>query len=329
MFGTASLRRRAFTLIELLIVVALVGVLAALGLPALQASREAARRTQCANHLKQIGVALHQYHHFKNCLPPGSFVELQTLLPPGTPLNVNLPGNRKGSILVHLLPFIEQQALFDNFDFTQTSVDHQTMASDSSKQIRSQVVELFICPSDDHDGVYEESALSNYTASAGPLALTDVNLTSPCLSHPWNAFSMAPNGSNAVPGPFTRLGKSINFLHVKDGLSHTIFFGEVRPLCSMHAYDACGGGWLGSNNGQGLVSTIVPINFDTCDPTAADFCGNAKNWNTELGFRSAHRGGAQFLLGDGTVHFVSEAVDHWLYQFLGNKADGIMAQEPW
>ena len=109
---------------------------------------------------------------------------------------------------------------------------------------------------------------------------------------------------------------------VAHGLSSTIFFGEVRPRCSEHARN----GWATSNNGNGYCTTLIPINYDTCNDNATDPCRRPCNWNTEVGFKSAHVGGSQFLLGDGSVHFVSENIDHLTYQALGGKQDGKVAQ---
>lgn len=97
-------------------------------------------------------------------------------------------------------------------------------------------------------------------------------------------------------------------------------------MCSAHN----SGGWGSSNNGQGLTSTIVPINFDSCsrDPAEPDGCRRYCNWSTELGFKSRHPGGANFLLGDASVRFVAQTIDHWTYQYLGAKADDIAVTLP-
>jgi hypothetical protein len=105
---------------------------------------------------------------------------------------------------------------------------------------------------------------------------------------------------------------------VTDGLSKTIFFGEVRPRCSQHAQN----GWTSSNDGNGYCSKLIPINFDTCNDNSPDFCHRSYNWNAEVGFRSAHAGGAHFLFGDGAVHLLAESIDHQMYQYLGAKNDG-------
>jgi prepilin-type processing-associated H-X9-DG protein len=105
---------------------------------------------------------------------------------------------------------------------------------------------------------------------------------------------------------------------ITDGLSKTIFMGEVRVACSEHAQ----AGWATTNNGNGYCTTLIPINYDTCDANAPDPCHRPCTWNTDVGFKSAHAGGAQCLFGDGSVQFLNDAIDHQTYQFLGAKADG-------
>ncbi len=312
-------KRRGFTLVELLVVIAIIGILIALLLPAVQAAREAARRMQCSNNLKQIGLALHNYHAAVGAFPPGSFWLYSS--DGSAPL--------KGSILIRLLPYLEQQPLYDQFDFTQLHVDWQTMPG--GEYIQSNLVPTYICPSDNHPGVLAEGhkrALHNYAASSGPTRHGNNSNCSCAEWTAWNNYGLAPYGSMTdFAGPFIRYPVSTRERDVLDGLSHTIFFGEIRPLCSGHGDN----GWATSNNGQGLTSTLIPINYDSCDRTPADSsdnCGRICNWSTELGFKSAHPGGAQFLLGDGSVHFLPETVDHWTFQYLGGKDEGEPAQIP-
>ena len=315
-----SRRRMGFTLVELLVVIAIIGILIALLLPAVQAAREAARRMQCSNNLKQIGLALHNYHNTNKCFPPGSFWY-------GTDY-----ANYRGSILVRLLPFLEQQPLYDLFDFKNSagvSIDNQTLPG-SSEFIQSTIVPVYVCPSDNHPGVLNGRALHNYAASIGPTTHYD-NPDCRCPGYDsWNAYAPDPWGgrygsATRFAGPFFRwpVNTQTKIRDCTDGLSSTIYFGEVRPMCSAHNSN----GWGSSNNGQGLTSTIVPINYDSCNETGTtDGCQRPCNWNTELGFKSRHPGGAQFLFGDGSVHFLPETIDHWNYQYLGAKADGQVAQ---
>ncbi len=313
-------RRHGFTLVELLVVIAIIGILIALLLPAVQAAREAARRMQCSNNLKQIGLALHNYHLSNKCFPPGAFWYER---------NPDWRALYRGSILIRLLPFLEQQPLYDQFDFT-TNTDNQRMGTNGPLLV-SQVVPTYVCPSDPGDVLWNhERALHNYAASKGPTK--HINNTSSdggkyqCSEwESWNQYALAPyDDVNDFAGPFCRLSVSTKERDCTDGLSHTIYFGEVRRQCSAHVQ----AGWSRSNNGNGLTSTLIPINYDSCDPDATDGCEHPRNWNTELGFKSMHPGGAQFLLGDGSVHFLPETIDHWTFQYLGAKADGNPAQIP-
>ncbi len=312
--------KNAFTFVELLVVIAIIGILVALLLPAVQSAREAARRMQCSNNLKQIGLALHNYETMIGEYPPGAF------------WGGNVPTPHKGSILVHILPFIEQQNLYDAFDFEATSTDGQTFPNDPTKPIGATVVSVYDCPSDTHAKVIENEphagsgipagkvALHNYAASAGPSAVIS-NGACPCAEYAsFNAFATAPfSDGKDFAGAFTRMSVSLKASHFKDGLSNTIFFGEVRPMCSWHNDS----GWATSNNGNGYSHTIIPINYDTCSrESTGDGCGRYCNWSTETGFRSAHPGGAFFLLGDGSVQFLSESIDYQTYQYLGDRHDG-------
>ena len=135
---------------------------------------------------------------------------------------------------------------------------------------------------------------------------------------------MAPGDDpNNYAGVFTRTGRQTRLAAVTDGLTNTIFFGEVRPECSEHIRN----GWATTNNGNGYCTTLIPINFDTCNDSAPNACNRSCTWNTEVGFKSSHSGGSHFLLGDGSVRFISETINHQMYQYLGAKADGQVVGE--
>jgi prepilin-type N-terminal cleavage/methylation domain-containing protein len=316
--------QRAFTLVELLVVIAIIGILVALLLPAIQAAREAARRSQCVNNLKQIGLAIQMHELNKKFLPPGAIWDHF------------LRG--KGNTLIYILPYIEQQALYDHFDFKKFTIDGQLLPG-TSTPIGAAVIPAYVCPSDIHeptaqvsgdDATVLEKALHNYVTSQGPTEHPD-NIGCTC-SIDWNVLATAPYAQvDKFAGPFNRYSTiekvigawrvKVKFKDITDGLSKTVFVGEVRPTCSLHVAR----GWATTNNGCGFATTLIPINFDSCDESGdptIDGCRRPCNYNTELGFKSAHPGGANFTLGDASVQFISEDIDMKTYQYLGDKADG-------
>jgi len=296
-------KKSAFTLVELLVVIAIIGVLVALLLPAIQAAREAARRTQCANHLRQLTLAALQFEDVNKKLPPGAVWSSS--------------GTAKGSVYLYLLPYLENSALYNAVDLTKASIEGSTLPG-SATPIAATVIPTFVCPSDPHPKHYFGNlAAHNYAASRGP---TDVfNNPAASCPNPWQSLSQAPlDDPRNFAGPFTRLGTPVRLAEVTDGLSNTIFLGEVRPKCSEHARN----GWAATNDGNGFCSTLIPINYDSCNDNATNACNRSNNWSTELGFRSLHPAGAQFAMGDGGVRFVGQTIDHQLYQYLGAKADG-------
>jgi prepilin-type N-terminal cleavage/methylation domain-containing protein/prepilin-type processing-associated H-X9-DG protein len=308
---------KAFTLVELLVVIAIIGILIGLLLPAVQAAREAARRTQCSNNLKQIGLGLHSYHDVYKILPKGSHWR-------GLDMTKN-----KGPAPLHILPYIEQVAMFEAFDLSDTAPSTNNQTFPGGIMIGTTEVSTFLCPSNPRKK-NGNIALHHYAASSGP---TSDNTSGTCsCSLDFNSFAThsinnIKVASSTYAGPFYRRADSnaTRFNEVLDGLSNTILFGEVRPECSIH-HDQ---GWTRNNNGQGLTGTIVPINFDSCsvDP-AADGCNRPCNWRTELGFKSLHPGGCQFVFGDGNVRFINQTISHPTYQLLGGKADGKAVQIP-
>ena len=315
-------RKRAFTLVELLVVITIIGILIALLLPAVQSAREAARRMQCTNNMKQIGLALSMYENGLKSYPPGAFYR------DGEPRIL------RGSILVHLLPFIEQQALFDLYDFNAISVESQVYPG-TTRLLKSTEIATYVCPSDVHPKRTSENSPAhyNYVASCGPHAIgTDPSHS--CV-HGYHAYAL-PNSTywkpDEFPGPFSRFGSNPGFAirpaDVTDGLSNTIFFGEVRPQCSAHV--TCG--WAASNNMCGRAATIIPINYDSCErdvnAVGGDYCRWYGNWATSGGFKSLHPGGANVLLGDASVHFLGETIDLWILRSLGGKSEGEVAQIP-
>jgi len=310
-----------FTLVELLVVIAIIGVLVALLLPAVQAAREAARRTQCANNLKQMGLALTSYHDTFKWFPPGAVWS-------NTGATIASPGNfanNRGSMFIRLLPYMEQQALYSNFDMN-TGTDGQYLPG-GGMLLRGLEVPTLTCPSDNvrRTGSSPNFIMpASYHTNMGPSA--DISNNSACscpLFSTFQKYSRTGTSVNAPAGPFSRNGwvSQTKMADCFDGLSNTIYVGEDRAECSGHIQ----GGWSASNRWGAF--TQVPINFDTCRTQAQsqaegkNDCFSNCNWNAEVGFKSQHPGGAQFVFGDGGVRFLQQNIDMITYNYLGDKAD--------
>ncbi|QDV67016.1 hypothetical protein Poly24_07070 [Rosistilla carotiformis] len=313
-------RKLGFTLVELLVVIAIIGILVGLLLPAVQAAREAARRMSCSNNLKQLGLAVHNYHDTFKVFPTNCIVASGTWGQDHV--------SHKGSFLVKLLPFIEQQALYDSCDFTGDTVLHSV--TPSGEFVHSVIVEGFICPSDNHQGHWmggathtadsngQNRALSNYSGSMGSQA------NSPCGTHN-NYFGTGPDiradtlNASRISGVFGHWAWSARLRDITDGTSSTIAIGEIRPNCAMHTRD----GWMAEN--ALYTGTGITINFNTCEgePGSGTGCNqHTGQWGASQGFKSIHPGGAMFVLCDGSIQFLSETIDMVTYQRLGDRRDG-------
>ncbi|MFM8250667.1 MAG: DUF1559 domain-containing protein [Planctomycetota bacterium] len=321
-------RRAAFTLVELLVVIAIIGILVALLLPAVQAAREAARRTQCSNNLKQFGIAIHNYHDTYKTLPLAG---------------ANW-GNPQIGWQVQILPFAEQGQLWDSLDMESklptTPVNGPAWdtllptPTNANRRARMIQVPYAKCPSDEwnRDPASFGWAVGSYSGSLGsqrtPSASGSCNTWMTPVTNYQNPGGGADHGNDTnsanISGLFGRLGPMINLASIQDGTSNTIAVGEVLPNC----HDHTGGGWWhynGMNNAH--ASTSVPINnMTTCynsKKITNPNCTNPNNWNFSWGFRSRHPGGAQFVMGDASVRMISDGIDYRTYQALGGRADGL------
>jgi len=319
---------RAFTLIELLVVIAIIAVLVALLLPAVQQAREAARRSQCKNNLKQYGLAMHNYHEAHGMFAIG-----------GT--NWGWPGL---SFHARLLPFMDQGPLYNMINQRYGgNADWDTRLSDNFT-LHNHKVPYSLCPSDNRIGANPQwngdwgapnpnggPVAANYCGSLG-------SQSAPSASGSCNQFqifiqtpgSFPDHGNTVDPsqvsGMGTRLGAAVRIGDVIDGTSNTIHIGEMLPSCNDHGNNGASF-WNYNNCGNWHAHTLVPINnFNTC-PWATPVqitnsaCTNSNNWNWSWGFRSQHSGGAQFVFADGSVHFLAASINAGTYQALGGKAD--------
>ena len=336
----------AFTLVELLVVIAIIGILIALLLPAVQAAREAARRSQCSNNLKQYGLALHNYHDVYKLFPVGG-----VSYGSGNGNCNNVPGryclewddgDRTPTIgwQVRILPFAEQGGLWNAVasqgDRTHTAYWNVNV---NGQPARLTKVPYSRCPSDPNaDSVNSDWAQTNYTGSLGstrtpsadgncqPWLIAGVHFESPGgTSDHGNDTDHIPGwgGKQNISGMFGRLGINIGVQDVVDGTSNVIFVGEILPTCNDHT----AGWWHHNGMGNAHASTSVPINeFTTCTAPRNRItypnCTAQSNWNFSWGFRSMHPGGAQFLLVDGSVRFLGETINYATYQRLGGRRDG-------
>jgi prepilin-type N-terminal cleavage/methylation domain-containing protein len=316
-----------FTLVELLVVIAIIGMLVALLLPAANSARESGRRTQCANNLRQLGLALQAYHEANGKFPVGNVDDFFAWT------DVNLP--KHGSFVVALLPFLEQQALYDACDF-KTNTDYTSKLA-SGQYIYEVWLSVLICPSDDQPQYWggnplywpyststqnQKRATSNYGANMGSQLFT----AGPFVGNVFGTGS-APHGHSLdghdLSGVFSHLAWGATMAQITDGASNTIALGEVRPKCSWHLRD----GWMHPNSLW--IATSAPINYPSCpgepgfDAVNTDINNNwGGKWGCEQGFKSHHPGACQFVFCDGSVHLLNENIDYMTYQRLGDRRDG-------
>ena len=313
--------RAGFTLIELLIVIAIIGTLIGLLLPAVQKVREAASRIQCQNKLKQFGLAMHHYHNDKGKFPPGS-----AWLPGSNWSDIDWSAN-KGTWLVYTLPYIEEDNLYRQIP------NHETPHFDSigaavGAGVLPRALTKLRCPSDSFQ--YDQGPYSNYVGSLGPQCVDDKCGFTPFASYcNQPAWGWGPSDEDepslpGIRGMFSRFSYALSLSDCPDGASQTLLLGESLPSTNAHMLQ----GWYTSYGSQ-LATTIIPINYRISEGDRS-WCGSAGagpahsmyNNNVSWGFRSRHPGGANFTFVDGSVHFLSQAIDHKTFQLLGCRNDG-------
>jgi prepilin-type N-terminal cleavage/methylation domain-containing protein len=307
--------RRGFTLVELLVVIAIIGVLVALLLPAVQAAREAARRGQCQNHLRQVGIAAHNYHDTMRSLPPGD------------------QQPNRASAICRLLPFLEQSNKYQQFDW---SVDIHTHANNT--EARKQDVKVFLCPSDQSPGRFfvgaEPMGRSNYLSNLGRRGwfrdtggvfffnsytrfaeITDGTSNTALFSE----VKRGPvNGTDPMSGALGALVSTRLAAGTWDGDAQADF----RPPTQCDDVNLPTLKYTGGQYHRGFLSTsfythTVPPNY------------RGRDCIRDVGFdkghyaaRSYHPGSVNLLLGDCSVRSVNDSVDIEAWRAAGSKGDG-------
>jgi prepilin-type N-terminal cleavage/methylation domain-containing protein/prepilin-type processing-associated H-X9-DG protein len=334
------LARRGFTLIELLVVIAIIGVLIGLLLPAVQKVREAAGRMSCSNNLHQIGVALHHYHNDKGVFPPG-YTDGNTD-PNSTPDNDVGPG---WGWAAYLLPYVEQDSLFKQIDFT------QPVGKGNNVAVSQVPVRLYQCPSDgfiqDTFPVYD-STFTNPIATVASANYVGCNGWLECFSGA-GGNPQPGSGADGLSGGFGGSGVGLfwrnsrtKMASVKDGLSNTIFVGERSSDHSPATWTgAIAGGrcpaWMATQP-PSPYSIPPGLPYDNADFGEAFVLshGNATHvpsadfpiFDPDT-FYSMHTHGANFLFGDGSVHFLTSSINPYTFQYLCTIAGGEAFPSDW
>ena len=325
--------RRGFTLIELLVVIAIIAVLIALLLPAVQQAREAARRSQCKNNLKQIGLALHNYHDMANRFPFGYYAT-----PPAVGLNAASWG-------LMLLPYLDQGPLYQSFDFTSPAMNapqapHNPAVLAANVAVISKKLPAFLCPStpggtDKYNAVVPAGAFPPFPAMAWTAANSDYSAASGVLGvYATRAYVNFPGGAGGDREGALGAFSTTSTADLTDGTSNTILVGErtggatiynpggQQAPASVQAYGPTNGGgwgdvlnaehWLGGALYDGWANPGSPQG-----PCAIN-CTNARG----RGFYSFHTGGAHFVMADGAVRFVGQNIDQFTFAGLITRRKG-------
>jgi len=319
-----------FTLIELLVVITIIGILISLLLPAVQAAREAARRMQCSNNLKQIGLALHQYHEALGSLPPGNFNSSGGSCP-GSAEPTAAYSSLLGNWMIAMLPYIEQAALYDHYNFSCHN------EAPENQLIRETSVASFVCPSD-IDGrtpavpatgpghaTGAKYAPGSYRAVTGRSDDGCNFLDSEMMSE-YEIKSRGPIHAVYTARAWKRLFPSVEkFADIRDGLSNTLLVGESTTATSTEyrtfwAYSYA----YYTLSGITTQERTYWADFDRCSNTDGD-CHTVP---CKRGWGSLHSGGLNFVFCDGSVHFINSTIDLTLLGNLATIAGSEVAQVP-
>lgn len=304
--------RRAFTLVELLVVIAIIGILVALLLPAVQSAREAARRIQCTNHLKQLALACHNHHSAYGYFPSAGGPDWTWHMTYNNGRPAPAP-QQHGGWGFQVLPYMEQEAVWLGGDAT-TDIDRSIVA------ISTPIPGMF-CPSRRPPEVVKASDWYSNPQNSGKTFGHAKNDYAACC-HDTN--TQQPNGI----GPITRVDPGAGVLQttsisdVRDGTTNTFLIGEKRLnsfyFGQMHTHD---------NEGYTCAWNHDTLRYSTREPRPDYRLDDGMNTDGDR-FGSSHSSGVNFAMCDGSVRFIPYSVDLQTFTRLGNKQDGLVVQLP-
>lgn len=347
--------KRGFTLIELLVVIAIIAVLISLLLPAVQSAREAARRAQCVNNLKQMGLALHGYHDIHGSFPMGAMFGIVS--PPAT-----YQAKQNLSPHVAMLPFLEQTAVYNAFNLIWGCEDNAgTWVYKVQRTAQTAQLKMYLCPSDVYSGKSNNNATTNTNNYYGSVGTT-TNLT--------NSSTGIASLANVETSGFFGFQRVYNMAASTDGLSNTIAFSEAvvgnpnqgyrqrnvglnrvtaipaaalltnaaaNPAATLQGLKACTAAWQSGSGGSidrqrgqnwahgamafTLFNTIATPNHSQdmwthCSNVSSGALGVYSNAD------SFHPGGVNACMGDGSVKFLKDSVNQQVYWGLGTRNGG-------